>query len=108
MKVEFEDINKEDYVLIRTENSEYNFKVTDPQERRGKLSGGSLGGQTRDAVLIGTVPASLTQEGSDPLAVQTGARAIFFMSAKSGVERLITSVVTDIKHLKNRERMRVA
>ncbi|HSE97968.1 MAG TPA: hypothetical protein VLD57_06815 [Blastocatellia bacterium] len=108
MKVEFEEIDKEDHVLIRTQNSEYNFKVLDPEERRGVLSGGTLGEKTRDAILVGAVPTNFKQETSDSLAVQTGARALFFITAKTGVERLITSVVTDIKHFRNKERMRLA
>ncbi|HWP41646.1 MAG TPA: hypothetical protein VNO14_00325 [Blastocatellia bacterium] len=107
MKVEFENMNKADQVLIRTQNSEYCFEVLDPQERRGLLTGGSLGGQMRDAVLIGAVPEGANRV-SDPLSVRTGARAMFFMNAKNGVERLITSVITEIKHLRNKERMRVA
>lgn len=108
MKVEFENMSREDQVLIRTQNSEYNFKVLDPEERRGVLSGGSLGDQTRDAVLIGAVPMSFKEDVSDQSAVRTGARALFFMNAKNGVERLITSVVTEIQHLRSNKRMRLA
>jgi hypothetical protein len=108
MRVDFENIDKEDQVLIRTENSEYSFKMLDPEERRGVLSGGSLGDQTRDAVLIGAVPASFKEETGDQSAVRTGARALFFMNARNGVERLITSVVTEIRHLRSNKRMRLA
>ena len=107
-RVEFENIDKEDQVLIRTQNSEYRFEVIDPEERRGKLTGGSLGAQTRDAVLIGAVPNNFNQQVSDPLTVRTGARALFFMDSKTGIERLITSVVTEIEHLKNNRTVRAA
>jgi hypothetical protein len=33
---------------------------------------------------------------------------LFFMNARNGVERLITSVVTEIRHLRSNKRMRLA
>jgi hypothetical protein len=82
-------------ILIRTQNSEYRFSMIDPVERRGTLSGGSLGNQKRDAVLIGTI-ADNNRISGDVLELETGRRALFFLQARHGVERLITSEITGI------------
>jgi hypothetical protein len=100
MKVELEKMGPDDQVLIKTNNSEYKFSVVDPAERRGTLTGGSLGDQRRDAVLVGTLTGKSDQPVSDTLAVKEGVRALFYMAARNGIERLITSVITDIVYLK--------
>lgn len=105
MDMTMKDIMPSDQILIRTQNSEYRFSVTDPIERKGTLSGGTLGDNSRDAVLIGTL-----SEGNNPNAfdkvsggLKTGKRALFYLSAKNGVERLITSIITGITRNKSRE-----
>ena len=90
------NITDAEQIIIRTQNSEYQFSVTDAKERRGTLSGGSLGEHYRDAVLVGTI-SSNNQIASDSLELKTGQRALFLMKAKHGVERLITSIITEIK-----------
>jgi hypothetical protein len=96
MKLAFEDIEESDTIMIRTQNSEYKFAVTDPEGRRGVLTGGSLGGERRDANLVGALPQSGPAVVGDTSKLETGSRALFYLSAKRGIERLITSVITAI------------
>jgi len=91
-----QEIKDKEQILIRTQNSEYRFSMTDPAERRGSLSGGSLGNHVRDAVLVGSL-ANNNNLPSDSLELKVGRRALFFLKARYGVERLVTSIITDIK-----------
>jgi hypothetical protein len=106
MEITFKDVSAADQIVIRTKNSEYQFSVVDPSERRGMLSGGSLGDHQRDATLVG----SLHDKGiaSDSTKLEQGARALFYLSARNGIERLITSAITEIDHIRNRSRNRRA
>jgi hypothetical protein len=92
------DIDPSDQILIRTQNSEYRFSIVDPAERRGTLSGGFLGNQSRDAVLIGTLSETNSSNSLDNVSngLKTGRRALFYLTAKNGIERLITSIITGI------------
>jgi hypothetical protein len=49
------ELRAADQLVIRTENSEYRFSVTDPALRRGILAGGSLDDQGGEAVLVGAL-----------------------------------------------------
>ncbi|HEX5736338.1 MAG TPA: hypothetical protein VF131_26140 [Blastocatellia bacterium] len=109
MELTFKDIDESDTILIRTQNSEYRFAITDAEGRRGILSGGSLGEGGRDANLVGALPESGAAIVGDTSKLETGSRALFYLSAKKGIERLITSVVTGIKHRKgHRQEWRAA
>ena len=105
MDITMKDVRPSDQILIRTQNSEYRFSVVDPLERRGTLSGGSLGDQTRDAVLVGTLAESNNLNSLDNVSngLKTGRRALFYLTAKNGIERLITSMITSISRNKSRE-----
>ncbi len=105
MDITMKDVGPSDQILIRTQNSEYRFFVIDPLERRGTLSGGSLGDQARDAVLIGTLLESNNPNSLDNVSngLKTGRRALFYLTAKNGIERLITSMITGITRNKSRE-----
>jgi hypothetical protein len=92
MTAQLNNFSDSEQILIRTQNSEYKFSVTDPEEHRGTLSGGSLGEQKRDAVLVGTL-ADNSRVATGPLELKTGRRALFFLQARHGVERLVTSVI---------------
>jgi len=96
MEIAFNNMSDSDRITIRTQNSEYQFSVIDPAERRGVLSGGSLGAAHRDAVLVGTLGGT-DHLSADITGLKTGGRALFYLKAKHGVERLITSVITEIK-----------
>jgi len=109
MELAFKDIDESDMILIRTQNSEYRFAITDAEGRRGILSGGSLGDGGRDANLVGALPESGAAIVGDTSKLKTGSRALFYLSARKGIERLITSVITGIKHRKgHRQEWRAA
>jgi hypothetical protein len=97
MDIFFEDISPSDRIMIRTQNSEYRFSVVDPTERKGILTGGSLGDQQRSAVLVGALSGGENSFASDTAGLKTGARALFYLTARNGVERLITSMITSLK-----------
>ena len=105
MDITMKDIGPSDQILIRTQNSEYRFSIVDPVERRGTLSGGSLGDKSRDAVLVGTLSESNSSNSLDNVSngLKTGRRALFYLTAKNGIERLITSIITGITRNKARE-----
>ena len=105
MDITMKEIGPSDQILIRTQNSEYRFSIVDPIERRGTLSGGFLGDQSRDAVLVGTLSESNSSNSIDNVSngLKTGRRALFYLTAKNGIERLITSIITGITRNKARE-----
>jgi hypothetical protein len=108
MDITFKDMSPSDQIMIRTQNSEYRFSVLNPDERRGTLTGGSLGDQRRDAVLVGMVPEPEFGFASNPSGLKTGSRALFYLSARNGVERLITSVITGLGRTESRDEHREA
>jgi hypothetical protein len=108
MEINFKELKREQNLLIRTQNSEYRFRVLDPDERRGLLSGGSLGSSRREAVLIGTLPDGSYIEAADVRTLKIGTRALFFLGANRGVERLITSAITEIATEQGRDGERQA
>src|ERR1700743_3152182 len=97
MEIKFEEIHSKDQLLIQTANSEYRFNVTDPEQRIGRLTGGTLGDNERDAVLIGSVSDKGKLADVAP-ALKTGERAVFYLTAKRGIEHLITSVIKNISN----------
>ncbi|HVF88963.1 MAG TPA: hypothetical protein VNH22_02775 [Blastocatellia bacterium] len=100
MEINLEEVMPSDRISIKTENSLYYFSVLEPEQRKGILTGGTLGNQQREAVLMSSLEGS-GREGTNAFTVlKTGARALFFMTAKNGFERLITSVITQISLLK--------
>lgn len=101
MKITFKDISPSDCIAIRTQNSEYRFSVVDPTERRGILTGGSLGDQRRSAVLVGALSDGANSFASDGSGLKTGSRALFYITAKNGVERLITSIITSLNRVES-------
>ncbi|MEN3331227.1 MAG: hypothetical protein V7641_592 [Blastocatellia bacterium] len=107
MEVKFSEIQSKDQLLIQTANSEYRFRVTDAAQRRGRLTGGTLGDSERDAVLAGAISAT-GGLGQIALALQTGSRAVFYLTATRGIERLITSEITRVSNDHARETERRA
>lgn len=103
MDITLDSINPNDQILIRTQNSEYRFSILDPGERRGTLSGGTLGEQVRDAVLVGTLSDKNNSLDNVSTGLKTGRRALFYLTARNGIERLITSIITSVARNKHRE-----
>ena len=84
-----------DTLMLKTQNSEYRFTVTEPDQRIGTLLGGRLTG-TKQAVFAGTV-----EEGKHEFDdhAKKGARALFFLLSNpgdDGVNRILTSEVKTI------------
>ncbi len=93
MKLRVTDMNASYEITIRTQFSDYRFRVTDPVQCRGFLTGGPLGNQQHDAFLAEVLPASV--EGGEPFRLATGYRAVFFIGG-NGFRRLTTSIITEI------------
>lgn len=97
MGIKLSEIHSSDQLLIKTANSEYRFRVTDAEQRRGQLSGGTLGDSEREAVLAGAISGTGAL-GHIDLGLKPGGRAVFYLTATRGIERLITSVITRVAH----------
>jgi hypothetical protein len=96
--IAFDELLVADTILVRTRKSNYQFFVSDPSSLKGTLTGGFLGDQTAGAILSGAMTADKT--GFDAAGLKTGSRAVFFVEAKEGVHRVVTSVVTDLAQAK--------
>src|SRR5437762_10775969 len=106
MEVILTDLNAMDEISIRTRCNEYRFFVIDPSRCRGLLNGGLLGSQPRDAFLAGAIlPES--HSITDSTKLETGARALFYMNGRHGVDRMITSPITQLRICRHAEDMRV-
>src|SRR5262245_22980481 len=92
--IALDDLRKADQISVHTKNSNYQFSILDPSERKGILAGGSLGDEVAEAVLNGAVSVDGTRFDCGEL--KTGARAVFFIRTKNHVHRLITSLITDL------------
>jgi hypothetical protein len=96
MEIVLTHLNAMDEIFIRTRCNEYRFFVIDPSRCRGFLSGGLLASKPRDAFLAGAIfPKSDCIIESKKL--ETGARALFCMNGRHGVDRMITSPVTQLR-----------
>lgn len=95
--IAFVDLCVADRISIQTKNSKYQFSVLDPSRRKGMLTGGFLGNVACEAILLGAISEDETDFVSSGL--KTGSRAIFILGTNARVDRLITSVGTNITHL---------
>ena len=94
----FGDLRQADSISVKTERSNYRFSILDPIGRRGMLTGGALGDQVREAVLIGAISEDDACYHTTEL--KTGWRAVFFVTADNCLNHMITSAVTDIAHIR--------
>ena len=97
--VTFNHLGAADKLVMRTRNNEYVFVVVDPVRRLGVLSGGLLGERPREAVLVGAMREDGSGLNGDPSGLRTQSQALFYIEAKVGVERFITSTITRLAHL---------
>ena len=101
-QVSLDTLNATDCISIKTADETYLFIVTDPEERRGVLTGGALGSRSTVSVLLG---ANMRRNGhvsglfSD---LYEGARAIFFIESDDGVEQFMTSEILGLVHIEAR------
>ena len=104
MQIVLTDVNAMDEISIRTRCNAYRFFVIDPSRYRGFLSGGLLGSKPRDAFLAGAIfPKSDCIVDSKKF--ETGARALFYMNGRHGVDRMITSPITQLRICRHAEDM---
>jgi hypothetical protein len=95
MEIRLTDVEPMVDIAIRTRFSLYVFRVTEPKESRGLLSGGQLGTKPREAFLANTfLPANRWISKTDQL--ETGYRAMFYLEG-TGPVVLTTSVITELE-----------
>jgi len=102
--ITFDDINRDDKVLIKTLNSEYRFSVIDPVNHKGMLSGGSVGDEPREAFLIDSRGKNEDGILKDFRGLKTGARALFYLSSGRAIERVTTSKISSLTLVKAADR----
>ena len=93
MEIRLTEVDPMVDIAIRTRFSYYMFRITEPEECRGFLSGGRLGSKEREAFLASTFLPNRRISKSKQL--ETGYRAMFYL-AGSGIHILITSVITEL------------
>ena len=89
VEVEFDAVRDGDVIRIMTENSSYEFVVTDSRTRRGLLTGGALGDRQLNAS-----STSLLHEGDS---------ARFLVRLEMTHCRVVTSAVKDLVLIRNSE-----
>ena len=90
------DLNALEQISIRTRNSEYQFQVIEPTERRGFLSGGLFGNEPCEAILIGGLVGNESR-GRLSAKLEIGSCALFYIAATERVKRLTTSMITSLR-----------
>ncbi|MEW6130720.1 MAG: hypothetical protein AB1757_27060 [Acidobacteriota bacterium] len=101
--IEFEDLRTSEELIIETQNSSYRFSIIDVHQRRGFLSGGSLGDKKTKAILMGAICKKGDAYVTDPWGLKTDARAFFYLETESGMKHLVTSLITRLTHVRNGE-----
>jgi hypothetical protein len=101
--IDLDDIKMDDKLLIKTKNSEYRFAVIDPLNHKGMLSGGALGEEPREAVLIESF-CSGEATSREFRGLKTGARALFYLSSGRSLERVTTSEIFGLTLIKAADR----
>ena len=94
MEILVTEMNPSDEIKIRTQFSDYRFRVTDPVECRGVLTGGKLGTDLHEALLAEAIhPEACETRASVQL--EPGDRAVFLFAGNE-LKRLTTSTITEI------------
>lgn len=100
-EIALDQVSAADSILIHTRNSEYQFSVVDPTQRRGILSGGTFGDDLHDATLVGALILGSDSGNSDTSWLRTDARALFYVRAGAGITRFTTSLITKLTHIRS-------
>src|SRR5262245_27157635 len=98
-QIELDALSATDCISIKTTDDSYFFVVTDPDGRRGVLTGGELGSSSAGSVLVG---AEIRRNGEVSAVFSDlcqGSRAIFFVECHDGVRQVITSEITGLVHI---------
>jgi hypothetical protein len=99
-EIPFNALKRADVLVIRTRHSRYHFFVTDPLQRIGILSGGSLGKEERSAVLVGISHKANDAVVSNASGSQTESRAVFWLIVADGFQQLVSSAITNLAILR--------
>jgi hypothetical protein len=99
--IEFDALQTDEEIVIETQNSAYKFSIGNAATRQGFLSGGALGESSTVAILMGTISNEGDGYINDAGGLKTRARAFFFIQTDNGMKHLITSVITNLVHIKN-------
>jgi hypothetical protein len=92
MEIKVTAMRPSDEITIRTHFSDYRFRVMDPVECKGVLSGGRLGAEQYEAVFVETIrPNAVRSTGQ----MEPGDRAVFLVG-RDIVRRVTTSIITEI------------
>ena len=86
MQIKLTEMSASDEIKIRTQFSNYSFRVIDPEQCRGVLSGGRLD-QEHEAIFLETIRPTGRLEPGD--------RAVFLVGGII-LQRLTTSTITEI------------
>ena len=108
MWITVKDLKQMDEISIRTQNSEYRFRVTDPIKCKGLLSGGLLGEVQHEASLCYEVAAGYEVAGGDQqpqfsARLEIGRCAFFYVYVRDRLRRLTTSEIQDVSLARNPE-----
>ena len=94
MWISVKDLKRLDEISIRTQNSVYLFRVTDPTHGKGLLSGGLLGQVEHEASLCDEIADD--QEPQFSARLEIGCCAFFYVYLSGSLRRLTTSEIQDV------------
>jgi len=92
MEITVKEMKASDEITIRTESSDYRFRIVDPLQCRGVLRGSRLETE-HEAIFIETIPSSSCTHA--PGQLKPGDRAVFLVGSDT-VKRLTTSIISEI------------
>ena len=90
------DLNAMDQISIRTQNSEYQFRVTEPAQCKGVLSGGLFGDEQHEAILSGAFAGDRSHRRFSA-ELEIGTCAFFYVACEENLKSLTTSAITNLK-----------
>src|SRR5215475_7332718 len=88
-EIALDQLRGADQLVIRTLNNTYTFLVNDPVKRNGLLSGGVIGNDPVQAVLV----AAPAKHGHR---LRAGGKACFYVTSGADLKRVTTSVITHL------------
>ena len=90
------DLNAREQISISTRNSQYQFEVIEPSERRGVLSGGPFGEEQYEAIFVGGFSGN-ERCGRLSAGLEIGACALFYIASKKRMKRITTSMIINVR-----------
>ena len=96
-EIPFDSLRVDDKLIINTQNNQYQFRVVDPSHNRGILTGGLLGSQPYEAVLVCSLDSNA--ERISEKAIKANMSLLFLLDWQNGAKHLFTSPITSIKRI---------